>query len=451
LRAVAPEPEHDNLPDLTTEQILAWADAHHRHTGKWPICHSGAIPEAPGETWLDIEAALYLGLRGFRGRSTLARFLAKHGRKHNRRRPPRITLQRIVTWADAFHARTGQWPIQLSGDIPESGGLNWNIVDKALREGRCGLPGGSSLACLLDAKRGVPNRLDQPHLTIKQILAWADQHHRTTGTWPTALSGPVLGSSDETWHKVDLALRRGTRGLKRGLSLPRLLAKRRRVPNKQDLPPLSINQILSWADAYHKRTRAWPRCRREPIREAPGLTWIGLDSALREGRRGLPGRVSLARLLAEKRGVRNRQRRPDLTERQILAWADAFHERTARWPNVRRGGSIPDAPGETWQAVHDALYVGLRGLPGGSSLARLLAKERGVRNIHGLPRLTLHLIIRWAKAHRRRTGEWPSRTAGPIAEAIGETWDGVYQAAYKGLRGLPAKTSIAQLMNVGTE
>jgi hypothetical protein len=40
-------------------------------------------------------------------------------------------------------------------------------------------------------------------------------------------------------------------------------------------------------------------------------------------------------------------------------------------------GEIPEAPGEDWRAVNFALYRGFRGLPGGNSLAKLLARERG--------------------------------------------------------------------------
>ena len=52
-------------------------------------------------------------------------------------------------------------------------------------------------------------------------------------------------------------------------------------------------------------------------------------------------------------------------------------------------GPINGAPGETWSAVTSALGVGRRGFGGGSSLARLLAKYRGVRNHMDVPRLTV--------------------------------------------------------------
>jgi hypothetical protein len=67
------------------------------------------------------------------------------------------------------------------------------------------------------------------------------------------------------------------------------------------------------------------------------------------------------------------QRRPPLTEAQVLAWADAHRARTGRWPSAQ-SGAIADAPGETWQAVNRALARGGRGLPGGASLAQLLGQ-----------------------------------------------------------------------------
>ena len=63
---------------------------------------------------------------------------------------------------------------------------------------------------------------------------------------------------------------------------------------------------------------------------------------------------------------------PDHTEAQILEWADAHYKRHGEYPK-RTSGPVDNAPGETWGAVDSALYQGGRGLPGGSSLAKLLA------------------------------------------------------------------------------
>jgi hypothetical protein len=65
-----------------------------------------------------------------------------------------------------------------------------------------------------------------------------------------------------------------------------------------------------------------------------------------------------------------------LTVEQILAWADAYRERTGSWP-TRESGPVADAPGETWKKIDTALYDGFRGLPGGDSLPRLLRRHQG--------------------------------------------------------------------------
>ena len=144
------------------------------------------------------------------------------------------------------------------------------------------------------------------------------------------------------------------------------------------------------------RTGAWPTAASGAVADAPGETWRAVDAALRVGVRGLPGGTSLAQLLALRRGQRNLQRLPRLTEEQALAWADAHHRRTGAWPDSR-SGPIADAEGETWSAVCGALHIGRRGLPGGSSLGRLLAERRGVRLPSQLPPLTLRQVRAWRR------------------------------------------------------
>ena len=78
---------------------------------------------------------------------------------------------------------------------------------------------------------------------------------------------------------------------------------------------------------------------------------------------------------------------PLLYVHKVLAWADNFHRRQGCWPTAY-SGRILGAAGDTWRRVDSALRLGLRGLPSGSSLAQLLAKQRGVRNQKTLPRLT---------------------------------------------------------------
>lgn len=193
---------------------------------------------------------------------------------------------------------------------------------------------------------------------------------------------------DETWLRVDNALNRGLRGFPGGSSLAQLLAAERAVRNHLDVELLSVGQILLWSDTHHERTGLWPNAKSGAVADAPGETWAALDIALGRGTRGLPGGSSVAKLLAEQRGIRNKQGLPKLSEAQILVWADEHHQRTGEWPR-RSCGELTDATGETWSRINSALISGLRGLIGGSSLAQLLTVHRGVRNSANVPDLTL--------------------------------------------------------------
>src|SRR5207247_1654084 len=120
-----------------------------------------------------------------------------------------------------------------------------------------------------------------------------------------------------------------------------------------------------------------------------------------------------------------------LTIEQILKWADAHCQNTGQWPN-QKSGEVQGAPGEKWKCIAEALYKGLRGLPGDSSLAKLLTEKRSVRNIQALPPLTIEQILKWADAHRQKTGEWPNQNSGEVLDAPGEKWGNIDDALNKG-------------------
>jgi hypothetical protein len=361
---------------LLENEVLLWADGFFSRAGSWPTAESGPIPEASGETWLLVAAALALGNRGFRPGRSLAGFLDEHGRRSSAAAAPRFTIDDVLGWVDAWRRRTNEWPTVWSGEIPGSGGVNWGIVDEALRFGRGAIPGGSSLGRLLVLERKVDFR---PPFREEQILAWADAHYERTGRWPKTEPVAILEAPEETWSAVNFSLYRGRRGLPGGSSLARLLMARRQVRSRYNNPPLEISQILGWADAFRARNKRWPTPRSGPIREAPGETWSSVSNALKQGRRGLPGGVTIAKLLVEHRGMKNSWHAPPLSIDQILSWADAFFARTGQWPKAS-SGAVPGEPGQKWSAVQVALRGGHRGLPGGSSLFRLLAIHRGARD-----------------------------------------------------------------------
>jgi hypothetical protein len=438
-------PNQHQLPRLTHKQVLAWADAHHKSTDSWPTSKSGPVANTLGEKWRALDTALRLGLRGLPGGSSLAQLLAQERGVRNIQQLPRLTQKQILAWADAHQRRTGSWPTSDSGSVADAPGETWHAIHSALLLGRRGLPGGSTLPQLLAEHRKVRNPRQLPRLSVKKILTWARAHRQRTGQWPTRATGPIPEAPGETWSAVNSALTSGCRGLAPGMTLTALLAAQRIVPRESDLPRLTVKQILAWADAHHERTGTWPHARCGPIAEAPTETWRGVDNALRNKQRGLTGGITLFQLLSAQRGLRDRQRLPPLTEKRILAWAEAHQERTDSWP-TRKSGPIAEAQGETWRGVDGALQNGGRGVAGGRSLAGFLAQARGVRNRTNLPRLKLTDVVAWAKAHRRHTGNWPTDESGAITEAPGETWKGVGMALRWGYRGLTGGTTLARLL-----
>ncbi len=432
-------------PPLTIDQILAWADAHHETTGRWPNLLSGPVVQEPSETWIAVDHALRSGGRGLPGGSSLPGLLAERRGTRNPRALPRLTVRQILTWADGHHQRTGQWPNALSGQVEGSHGETWKAIDHGLRNGSRGLRGGSSLPRLLAECRGVPNPASLPPLSVEQVLMWADAHHERTGRWPYAGSGRIDEEPSLTWGAINRNLRSGFRGLPHGLTLGILLAARRGARTQCSLPPLTVDQILAWADAHWEQTGRWPNAESGFVGGEPFETWGGINSALARGGRGLPGGATLAKLLAEHRGVRSHRALPKLDVARILTWADRHYRRMGRWPTAL-SGRIEGSSGETWGGVDGGLREGFRGLPSGSSLARLLAEHRGVTNKADVPALSIEQILAWADAHHERTGNWPNGRSGRVAEDPTTTWTGVDGALMRGYRGLPGGTSLARLL-----
>ncbi len=295
----------------------------------------------------------------------------------------------------------------------------------------------------------IRKRPKRHELCVELILAWADAYFARTGRWPNINSGRIDETVDDTWRRIDDALRQGFRGLQHSLrlSLARVLEKYRGVRNSEFPPKLTVSRIVTWAKAHHRRTGRWPNDRSGAIVESSDETWLAIDMSLRKGRRGLPRGASLARLLEDRLGVRNLAHVSRLQIQQILTWADEFYQLRGRWPN-RNSGAIADAPGENWCAINSALTNGHRGFPGGSSLAKLLARKRGARRAKSkFPQLTDAMILQWCDCYMRQHGEWPTKRSGPISDALGDTWRSIDDSLRCGYRGMPGGSSLAKLLD----
>jgi hypothetical protein len=377
------------------------------------------------------------------------------------------SVSRILALAVVHQAETGHWPMRWSGRVIDENCCDtWHAIDLALCLGLRSLPGGQSLGGLLaesvpllNAMRkeyakirgrtgaGLPGGRPEPKhpLSVAEILAWADAHRAATGRWPNIRSGPVAGVPGENWDTVAKALIVGGRGLPGGTTLKHLLLEHRGPDQEKRRRELTVEQVLHWADAYYQTNRTWPASTSGPIAGVRRLSWRSVNRFLRCGMRGLPRGASLASFLREhgrcRPGSHPRMHTP-LSVDQILAWADAHCTAHRKWPTLS-SGLITGAPGERWKRIDACLRLGHRGLPGGTTLRRLLEEHRGaVRR----PALTVEKILAWSRAHHAATGQWPAASAGAISGAPGETWSKIDAALRAGCRGLPGGTSLARLM-----
>lgn len=76
-----------------------------------------------------------------------------------------------------------------------------------------------------------------------------------------------------------------------------------------------------------------------------------------------------------------------------------------------------------------------------------LTKTRASRAIRNRPPLRISAILRWAAAHHEKTGRWPSVNSGPVKGVPGEHWNAINTALFMGYRGLPARSSLAKLLD----
>jgi hypothetical protein len=256
----------------------------------------------------------------------------------------------------------------------------------------------------------------------------------------------VLDAPGELWANLDRSLRKGQRGLPGGTTLSRLLDEKRGGVDRKVKSPLTIGDILDWADAHLASTGKWPSARSGAVLAVPGETWGNLNSRLEKGQRGLPGGLSLSGLLAEYRGGGDHPDRQPLHLAEILDWADAYHAATGLWPTIQSGAVSAATFPVTWVQVDYALRYGARGLPGDSSLSRLWAEHRGYKKYRRTTDLTVEQILAWADAYHAAHGRWPGIRAGAVEAAPGVTWKGIAHALREGYRGMPGGTTLGTFL-----
>lgn len=433
---------------LSIRQILDWADDHLQRHQRWPMLRSGiANPGDPHPiTWRRIDSALQSGTLGLPGGLSLSRLFEEKRGKPKYFYRARLSNKQILDLAIAYYEKTGKWPHKHMGAITGARGRTWSAVNATLVKYGDETGKRISLADLLAEGFGKRNPRNLPPLSVVTVLEWADRHHRRTGVWPTRKKGgPVYDAPEETWSALDASLRAGSRSLPACGGLAEFLDRYRNIRNKANQPRVTQKQILQWCDAYFLRTGDWPTASCGPVQGVPNEHWMSINDTLRFNRRGLRTGCTLAQFLIKRRGKRDVRNPPKLSISQILKWADAHYDRTGDWPSTVTG-PVFEQPDENWARISEVLRTGKRGLRGGSSLGKLLSRQRKeLYACKGIP-LRRSEILKWAAHHHELTGARPTRKSGPVRGVPGEIWRAIDAALRTGSRSLSHRSSLAQFL-----
>lgn len=130
------------------------------------------------------------------------------------KRSQMITEDDIAKECQSFFKSHKRWPTEKSGQCKLG---TWAQVNQALKVGGRGLAGGDSLS-QLKKRLGF----EAPDLTLAEIKASIRGHLQAFGSYPRHDTPEKSNLGGSTWASINLALRRGYRGLQGGSSLAKL-------------------------------------------------------------------------------------------------------------------------------------------------------------------------------------------------------------------------------------
>lgn len=334
-----------------------------------------------------------------------------------------ITIEQLRQAVEAHRlANGGRFPTSAEGwALP---GLAWGTIDTRLRDGACGLPGGSSLSRWLDD--AYPAERTSPY-TSASLRAWVTAHRNANGgAFPHVDTGAIPGT-DRTWKNVNDALRRGL-DFTKCRSFSSWLDDQFPLDRRKKAALITSNLILVLVEAYRAENDGEFPYRESGKVAGLNMTWTQLDNALRQGGK------SLAKWLGK--------RYPEFVEvpeHRLLAWVEAYARENDRALPAQQSGEI-FGTGWTWHLVDRALRSGAWSWAKAGGLSAWLDATFPAERF-----LTPENVRAWADAHLDTHGTFPTKeSALRVAEGSCWTWQRIHGAMMAGSYGWPEKLSLAR-------
>jgi hypothetical protein len=375
---------------------------------------------------------------------TITRFAERLNERYKTTFGAPIAIEEVHAEIWDFYQREGNWPAANSVKT-ERFGVPFRHLDLYLLRGTRSLPGNSSLyqeSIKVAAARGVPiedRRGDNSPLTVGMVRDAIRAFHAQHGRFPVVGRDGVspLGI---TWTTLSLHLTDGRRGLPGGSTLAKEIeAVRREMGLKPPEPTREL--VLKAIEEYRDETGGYPIQQTRGEIPTLGMSWMVLAKRLRAGLLG--GGVTLVGLIEEVRTHRGELapgKKPKLTLAMVHEAIRAFYREHGRRPTTLKD-ERPCRLGLAWRTLNNAIKLGQRGLPGGTTLLEECEVALGPAAFGVKPTLTIEAVHEAIRAFYREHGERPM-TKTQLPCGLGIAWSTLQNCLAHGERGLPGGSSL---------
>lgn len=190
-------PFEGDTPEGATRR---WGEAYYAVHGKWPGRRSGIVAEFPTLSWRLLDDWMRDGRNGFQAGGSLITFFGVNYL-------PDLEVAEVQQWVANYVAIHGVPPPTDDTVVPECPGMTWRNLNKCLRLGRRGLPGGMTLRMLANPGSTEPIKRVRPTMAVgamaKEIIRG---YISETGKRPLSTSADEIESIkpeyNVTWRQL---------------------------------------------------------------------------------------------------------------------------------------------------------------------------------------------------------------------------------------------------------
>lgn len=334
----------------TVSEIVSEMIALEKRTGKLPTkLTPGHIAALGYVTWNAVDRALYHGFHGLPGGSSLSLIqegfikLSARGKIHE------LPMEQFDEVICEWHRERGMWPSKSTKGRCDRLRVSWGTIHDNL------VKKGTSLAAVVARLSNQSYR--KKNWTITELERLVLSHYERCGEWPSLATQGFAPETTMSWTAISERLRNN------GSSLAMIVAKLANTTYKHE--EFTMRQFEEMITEEHERSGNWPTDNSKGYAPGTTLSWCAVGVRLRKLGTTLSCVVDR---LSGRTPLRQK-----LSEQLIEKWVIDWMRHTGMEPGPKTEGTIPGTS-LSWANINDNLKYGKRGLPGGDSLTKMVAR-----------------------------------------------------------------------------